>query len=134
MNSHELPVPPETALKRVIAASERAKTTARPFPRPSVKARLFTACFSAVVISLCVWLFLRHRSVSVVFIPLFVCALVMAIWDALRRRCPQCKYRLVFRREDVYGTSLYRDLYDCPHCRTVWDTGFVGDHEKDNTG
>jgi hypothetical protein len=134
MNSHELPVPPETALKRVIAASERAKTPARPFPQPSAKVRLFRVCFSAVVISLWVWLFLRHRSVSVVFIPLFVFALVIAIRDAFLRRCPQCKHRLVFRREDVYGTSLYRDLYDCPHCRIVWDTGYVGDHEKDNTG
>ena len=77
------------------------------------------------------WLGLRDRS-DVAFIPLFVLALAITIWGTYFRRCPQCKRRLVFRKEDVCGTSLYRELYDCPHCHTIWDSGSIGDHEKDD--
>jgi hypothetical protein len=131
MNPHDLPVPPEAALRRVIAASERAKTPARPLPQCSAKGWLFRICLLVVVILLMAWFSLRHRSLSFAFIPLFAFALVMAIWEAFFRRCPQCRHRLAFRQEDVYGTSLYRQLYDCSHCHTVWDTGSVADHEKD---
>ena len=118
-------------MKRVIAASERAKTLARPLPRCTAQGWLLRGCLLAVVIFLMVWLSLRHVSPALAFIPLFVFALVMAIWEMLLRRCPQCRHRLIFRQEDVYGTSLYRELYDCSHCHTVRDTGSVGDHEKD---
>ena len=131
MNSHELPVPPETALKRVIAASELAKTPARPLPKPSWKTRLSIISLCLVLVSLMVWLSWRYQTPTAAMIVLFVFAFVAALWGAFLHRCPQCRHRLGFRTEDVYGTSLYRQLYDCPHCGTVWDTGAVGDHEKD---
>src|SRR5688572_16747190 len=119
MNSHELPVPPETALKRVIAASERAKTPARPFPRPSWTTRLSILGLCLFVVFLMVWLSLRYQTPAAAMIVLFVLAFLAALWGAFLHRCPQCRHRLVFRTEDVYGTSLYRQLYDCPHCLTV---------------
>jgi hypothetical protein len=42
-------------------------------------------------------------------------------------RCPSCSQRLRARKRFISNSHSWRYLYDCPHCRFTWDSGFDQD-------
>jgi hypothetical protein len=129
MKSHELPIPPEKALHLAAQASARAMTPARPLPKLSPTRRMIWGGFYAALTAAIVWLFFRDKLSVFTAVPLIACLLAVVLCQVFRG-CPDCKHRLKWRREEIHGTSLYRDLYVCAHCHAVWDGG-TGDHEKE---
>ena len=66
------------------------------------------------------------------FLTAFVLLAVLVIQAALHRpRCPECSAKLTFRAEPIPFTPTYRRLYDCPGCRTTWDSGQIGNKDDD---
>ena len=98
----------------------------RPLPRmPKGRAVAIGVGF-ALVAAAAVWLGLRFGSTNL--IPWLLVVPVLAIIGYFHwRRCPQCRGRLVLRRDYFPGTTRFRCLQDCPRCEVAWDTGDIGD-------
>jgi hypothetical protein len=79
-----------------------------------------------VLAAIAVWLGLRFDRLNL--IPWLLAIPVLAIIGSCHwRRCPECRGRLILRRDYFPGTRKFRCLQDCPRCQIAWDTGDVGD-------
>lgn len=131
MRNRDLPIPSDAAGKVIGQAAQRAMTPARPLPKIPRFTALRLILGFAILAALSVWLCLRYDSM------LYMTGLMgilfgIAWWLPCRRRCPDCRHRLVPFDEGIYGTSQYRQLFRCSGCDGVWDSGEIGDHDVDN--
>lgn len=99
-------------------------------PTPKGLAVALPVAFVLLAIGI-IWLVLRHPEHEGVFLGiLFICPFLVIYFYYYRRRCPECKHRLLFRREYLKGTEQYRIMLDCHRCKIAWDTGHTGDDSQ----
>jgi len=126
-----LTFPPEYGLILMLAG-ELLVREERPLPKLSwQRAAGAVLVFVALTASI-EWLAIMSGNHWLIGVP-FIVACGLAIYYFGFRRCPQCYRRLVVR-QDMFGPTQFRVVYDCEHCQIIWDSGLTGDTRDEPIG
>jgi hypothetical protein len=98
----------------------------RPFPKLPVKRAAWVVLPFTAFAGLVAWLTDRYISEDWLML-VFLTPAVISWFYYNRRRCPECRGRLVFRKDYTGRGELYRIILDCPRCQIAWDTGDIAD-------